>query len=229
MLRPGSVYHLGPVEHVFPQVTLKGSFTYTTRDQENHIELLRMLTDFDTLCETHNLEYQIAGSTLLGALRHRGFIPWQEDAEVEILQSDVSRLKTIFPRRSRWALQATERGYMISVPGTVTPCINISLIGYSRAEQRYLLADPERRKRYPQYRNKYSDLHPRQRYLFENITLWGPQQGQQLCCRRYGSSCLTVATAPSSDFKSWFSSLFKRNFRRSREDSREHSQEKTLT
>ena len=43
--------------------------------------LLEILIAFDKVCREHNLRYCICGGTLLGAVRHGGFIPWDDDLD----------------------------------------------------------------------------------------------------------------------------------------------------
>lgn len=54
--------------------------------------LLETLSEFHSFCETHNLEYFLIGGTLLGAVRHEGFIPWDDDADVVMPREDYNKL-----------------------------------------------------------------------------------------------------------------------------------------
>ncbi len=52
-----------------------------------------MLKQLDALCVRHHIDYFIIGGTALGAIRHKGFIPWDDDVDVGILRKDFERLK----------------------------------------------------------------------------------------------------------------------------------------
>lgn len=54
-----------------------------------------MLRIFATLCEKNNLRYGLAGGTLLGAVRHNGFIPWDDDIDVVMPRPDFYKLLEI--------------------------------------------------------------------------------------------------------------------------------------
>lgn len=53
---------------------------------------LDLLAEFDAVCKAHNLKYTIAYGTLLGAVRHRGFIPWDNDVDVLMLREEYEKL-----------------------------------------------------------------------------------------------------------------------------------------
>lgn len=56
---------------------------------------LDILRVFDTLCKEHGITYYLAYGTLLGAVRHKGFIPWDDDIDVLVPRPDYERLATI--------------------------------------------------------------------------------------------------------------------------------------
>lgn len=54
--------------------------------------LLETLKEFHDFCEDHNLQYFLIGGTLLGAVRHQGFIPWDDDIDVVMPRKDFNQL-----------------------------------------------------------------------------------------------------------------------------------------
>ena len=50
--------------------------------QEVQKLLLEMLDAFAAYCRKHELRYYLVGGTLLGAVRHQGFIPWDDDLDI---------------------------------------------------------------------------------------------------------------------------------------------------
>lgn len=58
---------------------------------------LDILKKFDRMCEKHGLEYFAAYGTVLGAVRHQGFIPWDDDIDVGMPRKDYERLAELVP------------------------------------------------------------------------------------------------------------------------------------
>lgn len=58
-------------------------------------KLVRTLQAFSDFCEANNLRYFAAYGTALGTVRHRGFIPWDDDIDVQMFRADYERLLAI--------------------------------------------------------------------------------------------------------------------------------------
>ena len=65
------------------------------RDQ---LELLKMLRYVANICDANGIEWWLSSGTLLGAARHEGFIPWDDDLDIVLLKRDCKRLERILER-----------------------------------------------------------------------------------------------------------------------------------
>lgn len=62
--------------------------------------LLEMVLVFDAFCKEHDLEYFLAGGSTLGAVRHGGFIPWDDDIDLAMMRTDFEKLETLMAAQS---------------------------------------------------------------------------------------------------------------------------------
>ena len=67
-----------------------GEYESETLEKLHNAEL-SMLKDFAKLCDDNNIEYFAISGTAIGAVRHKGFIPWDDDIDVALLRKDYER------------------------------------------------------------------------------------------------------------------------------------------
>ena len=66
-------------------------------DKQVKSELTALLQVVHEFLVEHNIKYTITAGTLLGAVRHKGFIPWDDDLDIEMLYRDYKRLMEVLP------------------------------------------------------------------------------------------------------------------------------------
>lgn len=74
-------------------------------------KLLGILKWFDAFCREYNLRYYLVGGTMLGAVRHNGFIPWDDDIDVGMPRLDYERMAEILA-------QTPDERYILETPNT---------------------------------------------------------------------------------------------------------------
>ena len=68
--------------------------------QEIQSKLLEILLYFQKFCQENGLGFVLAGGTCLGAVRHKGFIPWDDDVDVFMLRDDYEKLCRIWDEKA---------------------------------------------------------------------------------------------------------------------------------
>ena len=76
---------------------------------------LNILRDIDSVCRAEGIPYFLECGTLLGAVRHGGFIPWDDDVDVGMLRPDYERFLKVAPK-------ALGQGYAVCEPRTNPRC-----------------------------------------------------------------------------------------------------------
>lgn len=72
----------------------------------------KLLGEFDALCKANEIPYWINFGTLIGAIRHGGFIPWDDDTDLGIMRDDLDRLMNVVEEESRYRITVVYDKYV---------------------------------------------------------------------------------------------------------------------
>ena len=84
--------------------------------------LLEMTSDIAQICQENNIPWSLAGGSALGAVRHGGFIPWDDDMDISMFRADFDRFKAVFPGSlsDKYELKLPgDKGYLYQFPKVI--------------------------------------------------------------------------------------------------------------
>lgn len=76
---------------------MKSNGTYTI--QEIQASILSVVKYLDAFCKENDIKYYLMGGSALGAMRHKGFIPWDDDLDVFMTFGDYQKFLAVFPEK----------------------------------------------------------------------------------------------------------------------------------
>lgn len=79
----------------FLEPEIRNDFVVTKDRKKLWAVELDLLLKFDDVCKRHGLKYFLNSGSLLGAIRHKGFIPWDDDIDVEMPRDDYEKLLSL--------------------------------------------------------------------------------------------------------------------------------------
>lgn len=77
-----------------------------------HNKLLDMLKDIYNICEENKIGWSLAGGSLIGAVRHKGFIPWDDDVDILMTRSNFEKFQSVIKTDQRFMSE-----YELKLPG----------------------------------------------------------------------------------------------------------------
>lgn len=85
--------------------------------------LVEMLQSFISVCDQHNLSWMMGGGSCLGAIRHHGFIPWDDDLDLQMPRRDAEKLKCLLEQGA----MGNDYEYTCPNSGKDAPCMFLKI------------------------------------------------------------------------------------------------------
>lgn len=198
-----SIYNSKQNMEVFEVIKRKG-LIYTDPTIIN--KLYRLLYIVGRLLEIYNVDYWAEGGTLLGAVRHQGIIPWDEDADVQILDVDEFKIKQMIPSLNKFGYELIKTwwGYKVypinGMPIKGFPWKYPALDIFVTTKVKNKNSDDILRYKYPQAQelfkkcwSYYNDIFPLKKYKFGSFEIYGPNNPNTYLNSCYGLDWYDVA------------------------------------
>lgn len=165
-------------------------------------KLYDLMDIFDSLCKKNNIQYWIDSGTMLGAVRHKGIIPWDDDIDICVHEKDrqkLLKLKNDFekqgcglvkfwgdykiypfdgedmkPENSNWVWK--QNGKSTSDKGNINykfPFIDVYFVDYDDKAKRYTYTNPRNRTFLPLHYHNENDVFPLKNYNFGHLVVTG--------------------------------------------------------
>ncbi len=81
------------------------------------MEQLEILKEIKRVCQENNINYFLDSGTLIGSIRHRGFIPWDDDIDIGMIRDEYDRFASLAPEKLKsefyWQSWITDTGYAL--------------------------------------------------------------------------------------------------------------------
>jgi len=162
--------------------------------------LYQMMYDIHQIFTINNIDYWLDGGSFLGAIRHKGIIPWDDDLDIGVMYSDKKRLLELKDILSKcgYTLIKFWFGFKIFYTNRKPTEFeysfpNLDIFLYNKIDDIIQLNYKKARDTWPNERWKKDELFPLKLYDFGDIKVYGPQTHQKYFDRMYGKDWNKIA------------------------------------
>jgi len=184
----------------------------TSLKPADKLKLLEVLLMFHEAFEKHDIWYVIAYGTLLGAVRHRTLIPWDDDADVLVKLSDIKKVEVALADLEKHGFKIEKLWKLYRVYGKDTTNVWIDIFFYSEINGKVVRCSTDDKSmcEYSEDKNDWwwigfdfdsKLLNGRKRYEYSGLSLWGPVNSWQLLKLWYGDDFLIKCKTHDLDHK----------------------------
>ena len=178
----------------------------TISEIQDHLYI--MLKEFDFFCKENDIKYSLSGGSLLGAIRHKGFIPWDDDIDICLSRPDYEKLITIFPKvfHSNYLLRSIERNNS-KYPFARLEKLDIKIEDeYSNANQ-FLFMDIMPVDGLPDNKNEVINIYKKRKIYSKMLELCDAKVGHGKTISRIIFKSILICFARCVGYKFWANQL----------------------
>lgn len=177
----GVFFYAYILEHDWRYVTLSDEQVKKYRISEKQaLNLYQLMKDTHEILEKNNIAYWIDSGTLLGAVRHQGIIPFDDDLDIGIIHADEIRLQQILP-------QFEQLGYTTSFERAYNICkkVCLDIFVFHKEKGKFIYTNLNARSKYPNDFFYEQELYPLKKYKLGSIEVYGPAEYKEHLNRQY--------------------------------------------
>lgn len=157
-------------------------------------EIYRMLGFLDKLFEENQINYWIDGVTLLGAVRHKGLIPWESESEVQVSEEDLEKILSLQKKFEERNMELKLEPYGFRLVSLHNPSLAVDLLATVKEVSIGKISC--KKANFSPWMEK--DLFPLSRLAFGPLSLQAPKNHTRHLTELYGKDIMHKAWHPRS-------------------------------
>jgi len=186
---------------------------YYSISEDKALKLYQLMKDTHDILVKHKIDYWIDNGTLLGAVRNKGIIPFDDDLDIGVLHQDEIRLQAI-------AEEVEKRGYSFSQKTIYAICTKVTkllqektcldIFIYHKKDNKFVFTNLLVRNTYPKAYFYDNEIFPLKKYQFGEVEVYGPDKAKGYLDRQYPEWDIYAIIQQPHKYHVWLSAIEKK-------------------